>query len=49
MSKKTLEACRQKVQEQLDQINRQIAQEKKELARVESRITALTRDQRKAA
>ncbi len=49
MSKKTLEARRLRIESKLAQVTRRIAAEQKRLAQIEGRITALSREQRKAA
>ncbi len=48
MTQKSLEACRQKLANQLARLNRQIAEERKRLAQIESGMAALVQDQRKA-
>ncbi len=49
MSKKTLEARRQKIESQLERVTRRIVAEQKRLAQLEGRMAALTQEQRKAA
>ncbi len=49
MSKKTLEARRQRIESRLERVTRRIVAEQKQLAQIEGRMAALTREQRKAA
>lgn len=49
MRKDSLDTRRQKMQRELEQVNRQIAEEQKRLSVIEARLAALTQKHRRAA